>query len=165
MAFYSRRLKSAETCYTVTEQECLTVLEAVRHFQVPLLGATFHVVADHSSLRYLDKMRDENSRLARWALSLQPCIFEVIHRPGTQHANADGMVLMARRINCPGGSIMAAVSRRSRGGCHRDTLQRLTHYQPSPTHQLQKMNFKVKTRILTMKQRVQQKECDHQTEN
>ena len=91
VAFYSRRLKGAETRYTVTEQGCLAVVEAIRHFRVYLLGATFHVVTDHSSLRYLDRMRDENGRLARWAPSLQPYIFEVIHRPGKHHVNADGM--------------------------------------------------------------------------
>ena len=79
VAFYSRRLKGAETRYTVTEQEYLVGVEVIRHFRVYLLEATFHVVTDHRSLRYLNRMRDENGRLARWALSLQPYIFEVIH--------------------------------------------------------------------------------------
>ena len=91
VAFFSRKLKSAETQYTVTEQECLAVVKAIHYFRVYLLGAEFTVVSDHSSLKYLDRMKYENSRLARWALSLQPYIFTVLHRPGVSNANADGL--------------------------------------------------------------------------
>ena len=36
-------------------------------------------------------MKDENGRLTRWSLSLQPYNFRVIHRAGTTNANADGL--------------------------------------------------------------------------
>ena len=65
VAYYSRKLKPAETRYIVTEQECLAVVEAVRHFRVYLSGTFFTIVTDHSSLRYLTQMKDENGRLAR----------------------------------------------------------------------------------------------------
>ena len=45
----------------------------------------------HSSLKYLEWMKDENGRLARWALSLPPYIFTVLHKPGVSDANADGL--------------------------------------------------------------------------
>ena len=35
-------------------------------------------------------MKDPDGRLARWALKLQPYDYEIIHRPGSQHLNADG---------------------------------------------------------------------------
>ena len=91
VAYYSRKLKLAETRYTVTEQECLAVVEAVKHFRVYLSGVLFTIVTDHSSLRYLTQMKDENGHLARWSLELQPYLFDVVHRPGSQNANADGM--------------------------------------------------------------------------
>ena len=91
VAYYSRKLKPAETRYTVTEQKCLAVVEAVRHFRVYLSGALFTIVTDHNSLQYLTQMKDENGRLARWSLALQPYLFDVVHRPGSQNANADGM--------------------------------------------------------------------------
>ena len=56
-----------------------------------LIGALFIIVTDHSSLRYLTQMKDENGRLARWSLALQPYLFDVVHQPGSQNANADGM--------------------------------------------------------------------------
>ena len=36
-------------------------------------------------------MKDENGRLTRWSLSLQPYNFRVIHRAGTTNANVDGL--------------------------------------------------------------------------
>ena len=44
VAYYSRKLKPAETRYTVTEQEGLAVVEAVRHFRVYLSGALFTIL-------------------------------------------------------------------------------------------------------------------------
>ena len=64
VAYYSRKLKPAETRYTVIEQECQAVVEAVRHFRVYLSGAPFTIVTDHSNLRYLTEMKDENGRFA-----------------------------------------------------------------------------------------------------
>ena len=40
VAFYSRQLKDAETCYAATELECLAVVESVRHFEVYFLVQT-----------------------------------------------------------------------------------------------------------------------------
>ena len=83
VAYYSRKLKPAETRYTVTEQVCQAVVEAVRHFRVYLSEAPFIIVTDHSSLRYLTQMKDEDGRFARWSLALQSYLFDVVHRPGS----------------------------------------------------------------------------------
>ena len=91
ITYYSRRLKPAEARYLVTKQVCLAVVEAVRHFRVYLSGRPFTVVTDHRSLVYLHAMKDENGRLTRWALALQPYLFEVQHRPGVRHQNVDGL--------------------------------------------------------------------------
>ena len=40
---------------------------------------------------YLNTMKDENGRLTHWALALQPYLFQVQHRPGVRHQNADGL--------------------------------------------------------------------------
>ena len=36
-------------------------------------------------------MKDSHSRLARWALALQPYQFTIVNRAGTANANADGL--------------------------------------------------------------------------
>ena len=91
IAYYSRKMKPAETRYSVTEQECLAVVESVRHFKVYLSGAPFTIMTDHRSLIYLDRMKDESGRLTRWSLSLQPYLFNIVHRLGVKHQNADGL--------------------------------------------------------------------------
>lgn len=91
VGYYSRQLRGAESRYTVSEQECLAVVEGVKHFRVYLLGAEFTIVTDHSSLVYLEKMKDENGRLARWAMALMPYMYTIVHRPGSKNKNADGM--------------------------------------------------------------------------
>ena len=91
IAYYSRKMKPAETRYSVTEQECLAVVESVRHFKVYLSGAPFTIMTDHRSLIYLDRMKGESGRLTRWSLSLQPYLFNIVHRPGVKHQNTDGL--------------------------------------------------------------------------
>ena len=61
VAYFSRRLKPAETCYSVTEQECLSVVGAIRHFKIYFSGSQFRVVADHRSLSYLARMKKMNA--------------------------------------------------------------------------------------------------------
>ena len=91
VAFYSRQFKEAEAKYFVTEQECLAVIAGVRHYSFYLEGAPFTIVTDHHCLQYLDRMKDQKSRLTRWALILQPYHYKVEYRPGAYHQNADGL--------------------------------------------------------------------------
>ena len=72
------------------ELECLAIISSVQHFRVYLTGVKFTVQTDHKCLQYLHRFKDENSRLTRWALALQPYDFRVQHRPGKANANADG---------------------------------------------------------------------------
>ena len=67
------------------------MVEGVKHFCVYLLGAEFTVVTDHNSLVYLEKMKDENGRLARWDMALMPYMYTIVHRPGSKNQNANGM--------------------------------------------------------------------------
>ena len=52
---------------------------------------SLHCSHHHSSLQYLDRLRDEKGRLTRWALTLQPYSFTVVYRPGSSNSNADGL--------------------------------------------------------------------------
>ena len=46
---------------------------------------------DHISLVWLDKLKDKNTRLAKWSLVLQQYTFTVIHRAGSANGNADAL--------------------------------------------------------------------------
>ena len=102
VAYFSRGLTKAERNYSTTELECLAVVAAVRNFAYCLESLSFKVITDHKSLLYLDKMKNSSSRLTRWALTLQPFVFDIIHRVGTLHGIADGpsrMIIRTAKIS------------------------------------------------------------------
>ena len=66
IAYFSRKLLDRETRYTVTELECLAIVEAVRHFSAYLLGASFQIVTDHGALKFLETLRNGGPRLTCW---------------------------------------------------------------------------------------------------
>ena len=91
VAFYSRQLRDPETRYSVTEVECLAVVESIRHFEVYLDGQFSVLQTDHRALEHLLTAKLVNKRLSRWALRLQGFSFTIVYRPGTANANADAL--------------------------------------------------------------------------
>ncbi|MFM7683964.1 MAG: RNase H-like domain-containing protein [Bacteroidota bacterium] len=89
--YASRLLKANEIHYGITEKECLAVIWAVKFFRVYIFGSNFKIVTDHSALQWLISMKDPAGRLARWAIYLQAYDFEIIHRSGRKHNNADAL--------------------------------------------------------------------------
>ncbi|EEC06827.1 polyprotein of retroviral origin, putative, partial [Ixodes scapularis] len=87
----SRQLNEAEKRYGATEQECLGVVWAVRHFRCYLFGRHFRVITDCNAFKWLMSVRDPNSRLARWNFLLQEHSFEIVHRAGKLNQNADAL--------------------------------------------------------------------------
>ena len=85
ICFLSRSLSRAERSYSTTERECLCVIWAVEKLRHYLEGTKFTVITDHSSLLWLNRLKDPTGRLARWALRLQPFSFDIIHRKGKDH--------------------------------------------------------------------------------
>ena len=91
IAYNGRGLNQAEKNYSTTEREALALVEGIKKFQPYLFGRKFTVITDHSSLRWLMNVKDATGRLARWSLLLQQYNFEVVHRPGKAHSNADSL--------------------------------------------------------------------------
>ena len=91
IAYFSRKLLPRETRYSATEKELLAIVNSLKHFDVYLLGQEFTIMTDHSALQFLNRMHNSNHRLTRWALSLQPYSFTVVHRAGVSNGNADGL--------------------------------------------------------------------------
>src|SRR2546423_15042933 len=53
ISYASRSLNNAEKNYTVTDQECLAVVWAIKHFQYYLGMKSFEIVTDYSALKWL----------------------------------------------------------------------------------------------------------------
>ena len=91
VAYFSRKLLLRERWYATVQKECLAVVDGIRHFRVYVTGVAFLVQTYHKCLVYLDRVKDVNGCLTRWALALQPYQFTIRYRPGTSHNNADGL--------------------------------------------------------------------------
>ena len=77
IANFSRKLLPREEKYSVIEKECLAIKLACQSFRVYLLGRRFEIQTDHHALEW---MKENNARLTRWSLALQPYSFTIKHR-------------------------------------------------------------------------------------
>jgi len=91
IAYFSRKLLGREEKYSTVEKECLAIKLGIQAFRVYLMGRPFSIQTDHRSLEWLNRLKENNARLTRWSLMLQPYQFTVTHRAGKVNANADGL--------------------------------------------------------------------------
>ena len=91
IAFASKKLLPRERNYSAIEREALAIVKGIKHFRTYLEGTTFTIQTDYNPLTHLKNLKDSHGRLARWALSLQPYDFTIVHRSGKTNSNADGL--------------------------------------------------------------------------
>ncbi|KRY46609.1 Retrovirus-related Pol polyprotein from transposon 17.6 [Trichinella britovi] len=91
IAYISRALTRPEQRYCVTRKEMLALVWAVKQFRPYLYEQKFTARTDHNSLRWLRKFRELEGQVARWLEQLAEYQFDVVHRPGKQHGNADAL--------------------------------------------------------------------------
>ena len=104
IAYASRSLRLSQRRYYTTRREMLATVVMCTHFRSYLRGAQFTLRTHHSSLRWLQKFRNEDGMLARWYLLLGQFSVTFEYRPGAQHVNADGMSRQCgqcQRPDCP----------------------------------------------------------------
>ena len=88
VAYFSRKLLPREQKYSTLEKECLAIKLATQAFT---LGKPFIVQTDHRALEWLDRLKENNAKLSRWSIALQPFKFQVRYRPGKDNSNADSL--------------------------------------------------------------------------
>ena len=91
IGYYSHALSKPETNYCVTRKELLAIVESVKHFHCYLYGRHFRLRTDHGSLRWLTNFKEIEGQLARWLEVLGTYDYEIEHRAGSRHGNADAM--------------------------------------------------------------------------
>ena len=87
IGYASRKLLPRERAYAVIERECLALVWAISKFH--MYGRDFLLETDHHPLAYLTTAKVNNSRVMRWALSLQQYRFTVKAIRGSDNIGAD----------------------------------------------------------------------------
>ena len=88
VAFYSRKLQPAQTRYTTTERELLSIVETLKEFRNILLGQRIKVHTDHENLTYKTFNSD---RVMRWRLYIEEYSPDLQYIKGTHNVVADAL--------------------------------------------------------------------------
>ena len=88
IAFYSRKLNSAQRNYTTTEKELLAIVETLKAFRNILLGQSITVYTDHKNLTY---KHFNTERVMRWRLILEEFGPTLKYVPGETNIVADAL--------------------------------------------------------------------------
>ena len=91
IAYAARRLKQSESHYSSYKGELLALIFAIEQHKFFLTGRKFIVRTDNSALTWLKAQKDPKGLLLRWLRTLASYEFDVQHRAGTKHANADAL--------------------------------------------------------------------------
>ena len=91
IAYASRTMTKAEKKYETTRKELLAVVYGLKQFRQYLYGRHFVIRTDHVALSWLRRTPEPMPQLARWLTFIEQFDYEVVHRPGTKHGNADGL--------------------------------------------------------------------------
>ena len=111
IAYAGRTLNKCEYNYCTTRKELLAVVYFTKLFRQYLLGKHFRIRTDHSAITWLRRTREPIGQNARWLELLEEYNFEVQHRRGLAHENADAL----SRHPC--------LNKPSCTACHPDPLQ------------------------------------------
>jgi len=91
IAYPSRTMTESELHYEMTRKERLAVVYGLKQFRQYLFGRHFVIQTEHAALSWLRKTPEPMPQLARWLTLIEQYDYEVVHRHGKQHANADGL--------------------------------------------------------------------------
>ena len=95
IAYASRTLGKPEQKYETTRKELLAIVAGLKQFRQYLLGRHFVIRTDHAALTWLRRTAEPMLQLARWLTFIEQIDYEIEHRPGAKHGNADGL---SRRV-------------------------------------------------------------------
>ena len=80
--YTSRAFTQTESHWPTAHQELFAVKWAMEHFRPYILGHPVKVITDHANLKWLTSIKPQQSKLARWCLSLAEFDFTIEHCSG-----------------------------------------------------------------------------------
>jgi RNase H-like domain found in reverse transcriptase len=98
VAFYSKKLNPAQTRYTTTEQELLSIVETLKGFRNILLGQEIIVHTDHENLTYKHFNSDQ---VMRWQLFIEEYSSDLGYIKGSHNVVADALSWLPKDPDSP----------------------------------------------------------------
>ena len=99
LAYFSRKLRGAETRYPPTELEALAIVSSIKKFHYYIYGRKFNIFTDHRALVNVFQAPTKNNRISRWAAFLLDYDFVVYYKPGSSKIMGIPDAL-SRNCNC-----------------------------------------------------------------
>ncbi|SNX85847.1 related to Gag-pol polyprotein [Melanopsichium pennsylvanicum] len=93
IAFYLRKMASAEKNYEIHDKELLAVVVCLNHWRHMLAGlpSQLIILTDHEALKYFKSQRKITGRQARWSVLLADFDFVLQYRPGDKAGEPDAL--------------------------------------------------------------------------
>ena len=101
LAFFSRKLKPAETRYSAFDRELLAIYLAVKHFLYFLEGRKFHILTDHRPLTYVMKAQHttRSARQTRHLAFISEFCTDIRYIKGSENNVADTLSRSVSRLS------------------------------------------------------------------
>ena len=96
IGYSSRTINACEKKYCIMRKELAALVFGLKQYRQYLLGRHFMVRSDHVVLTYLSPAKELIGQQARWLDFIEDIHFDLQHRAGTAHGNADALSWKSR---------------------------------------------------------------------
>ena len=93
ICYASRSLAPNEKAYSTWELEALAIVWSSRLWRLYLSGSKFKIVTDSNAAKAILEQNTTKAegRILRWKLAMTEFDYEIVHRKGKRHGDADGL--------------------------------------------------------------------------
>jgi len=100
IAYWSYKLKGAETRYEIHDKELFAIVKALKHWRTYALSCSdLTIFTDHKNLQRFTTTKELTPRQGRWSEALGQFKFKIIYTPGRENGQAD---VLSRRDDLAG---------------------------------------------------------------